>query len=58
MTGSNTTPLTAVFGRLFWMIVGPMALVMTTYFIVTSGNGCAQIDCGELWCNRSGCTMA
>lgn len=39
MAGSNTTPLIAVFGRLSWMIVGPMALVMTTYFIVTSGNG-------------------
>ena len=39
MSSPTTTPLIAVFGRLFWMIVGPMALVMTTYFIVTSGNG-------------------
>ena len=39
MSSSTTTPLITVFGRLFWMIVGPMALVMTTYFIVTSGNG-------------------
>ena len=39
MSSSTTTPLISVFGRLFWMMVGPMALVMTTYFIVTSGNG-------------------
>ena len=39
MSSPTTTPLIPVFGRLFWMIVGPMALVMTTYFIVTSGNG-------------------
>jgi hypothetical protein len=37
MAGSNTTPLIPVFSRLFWMIVGPLALVLTTYFIVTSG---------------------
>ena len=39
MSSSTTTPLISVFGRLFWMMVGPMALVMTTYFIVTSGTG-------------------
>lgn len=39
MAGSNTTPLIPVFGRLFWMIVGPLALVLTIYFIVTSGTG-------------------
>ena len=39
MAGSNTTPLTAVLGRLFWMMIGPMALLLTIYFIVTSGTG-------------------
>ena len=39
MASSDTTRLIPVFGRLFWMMVGPMALVMTTYFIVTSGTG-------------------
>jgi hypothetical protein len=27
------------FGRMFWMMVGPLALILTTYFIVTSGGG-------------------
>jgi hypothetical protein len=31
--------LIAVFGRLFWMMVGPLGLVLATYFIVTSGTG-------------------
>ena len=39
MSSPVTTPLIAVFGRLFWMIVGPLALVLTAYFIVTSGTG-------------------
>jgi hypothetical protein len=39
VAGSNATHLIPVFGRLFWMMVGPMALVMTTYSIVSSGNG-------------------
>ena len=39
MAGSNTTPLTAVLGRLLWMMIGPMALLLTIYFIVTSGTG-------------------
>ena len=34
MSSSNTTHLIPVFGRLFWMMVGPMALLMTTYFIL------------------------
>ena len=36
---SSTTPLISVFGRLFWMMVGPLGLVLTTYFIVSSGTG-------------------
>ena len=39
MASSDTTRLIPVFGRLFWMMVGPIALVMATYFIVSSGNG-------------------
>lgn len=39
MSSSNTTRLIPVFGRLFWMIVGPLALVLATYFIVCSGSG-------------------
>ena len=39
MAGSNTTHLVPVFGRLFWMMVGPLALALTIYFIVTSGTG-------------------
>jgi hypothetical protein len=39
MSSSTQTPLSAVFGRLFWMMVGPLGLVLTTYFIVTSGTG-------------------
>jgi hypothetical protein len=39
MSSPATTPLGVVFGRLFWMMVGPLALVLTIYFIVTSGTG-------------------
>jgi hypothetical protein len=39
MASSDTTRLIPVFGRLFWMMVGPIALVMATYFIVSSGGG-------------------
>ncbi len=39
MDSSDTTRLIPVFGRLFWMMVGPIALVMATYFIVSSGGG-------------------
>jgi hypothetical protein len=39
MAGSNTTPLIPLFGRLFWMMIGPLALVLTIYFIATSGTG-------------------
>ena len=38
----NTTPtgsLAAVLGRLVWMMVGPLALVLTLYYVVTSGTG-------------------
>jgi hypothetical protein len=36
---SPTTPMAALFGRLFWMIIGPLALVVTLYSIVSSGTG-------------------
>lgn len=39
MAGSNTTHLIPIFGRLFWMIVGPLALVLTIFFIATSSTG-------------------
>ena len=39
MSSPAATPLDIVSGRLFWMMVGPLALVLTTYFIVTSGTG-------------------
>jgi hypothetical protein len=39
MASTNTTPLIPVFGRLMWMLAGPLALVLTTYFIVVSGGG-------------------
>ena len=39
MSSPAATPLDIVSGRLFWMMVGPLALVLTIYFIVTSGTG-------------------
>jgi hypothetical protein len=39
MSSSAKTSLSAVFGRLLWMMVGPLGLVLTIYFIVTSGTG-------------------
>jgi len=40
MAGSSpVTSLTIVLGRLFWMMVGPLALMLTIYFIVSSGTG-------------------
>lgn len=39
MSSPATTPLSVVFGRLSWMMVGPLALVLTTYSIVTFGTG-------------------
>lgn len=39
MAGSNTTPLIPVFGRLLWMMIGPLTLVLVIYFIATSGTG-------------------
>ena len=39
MQTSPPTPLLPVFGRLFWLMAGPLALVLTLYFIVTSATG-------------------
>ena len=39
MQTSSTTPLWAVLGRVFWMMVGPLSLMLTVYFIVSSGTG-------------------
>jgi hypothetical protein len=36
---SSTTPLSAILGRLFWMMAGPLGLVLAIYFIITSGSG-------------------
>jgi hypothetical protein len=41
MSSSNTTHLIPTFGRLFWMIAGPLALVLTAQSIITSGAGWA-----------------
>ena len=39
MSTSTSTPLIPVLGRLFWLMAGPLGLVLTLYFIVTSGTG-------------------
>lgn len=39
MSASGTTSLPVVFGRLFWMMAGPVLLLLTLYSIVTSGTG-------------------
>jgi hypothetical protein len=39
MANSPETPLIVVFGRLFWMMLGPVILLLIIYFIVTSGTG-------------------
>jgi len=39
MSGPPTTSSAALFGRLFWMMIGPLSLVLTIYYIVTSGTG-------------------
>jgi len=39
MSTSPTGSLAAVLGRLVWMMVGPLSLALTLYYIVTSGTG-------------------
>lgn len=39
MNDSPTGSSAAVLGRLAWMMVGPLALALTLYHIVTSGTG-------------------
>jgi hypothetical protein len=39
MSGTSTTPMATLFGRLFWMLIGPLALLVTLYSIVSSGRG-------------------
>lgn len=36
---TSHTHLSAVLGRLFWMIAGPLGLALCIYYIVTSGTG-------------------
>jgi hypothetical protein len=31
--------MTALFGRVFWMMAGPLGLMLAIYFIVSSGTG-------------------
>jgi len=38
-TPTPTTSSAAVFGRLFWMMLGPLTLGVTIYYILTSGTG-------------------
>jgi len=37
MAASPNTSSSALFGRLFWMMIGPLTLVLTLYYIVTAG---------------------
>jgi hypothetical protein len=39
MRDSQSPALSAIFGRLIWMLVGPMALVLMTFAIVSEGGG-------------------
>lgn len=39
MAAPSTTSTAALFGRLFWMMIGPLSLALTVYYIVTSGTG-------------------
>jgi hypothetical protein len=39
MTTPPTTSTSAFFGRLFWMMIGPLSLALTLYYIVSSGTG-------------------
>lgn len=38
-TPTPTTPLAAVLGRLFWMMLGPLTLGVAVYYILTSASG-------------------
>jgi len=39
MADAPVTSLSVVLGRVFWMMVGPLALVLTIYSMLTSGAG-------------------
>lgn len=39
MAESGTNTLGVVVSRLTWMLIGPLVLFLTTYFILTSGTG-------------------
>lgn len=39
MAAPPTTSAGAFFGRLFWMMIGPLSLALTLYYIVSSGTG-------------------
>lgn len=39
MSVPSTNSATALLGRLFWMMVGPLSLALTLYYIVSSGTG-------------------
>jgi len=39
MADNPTTPFSAVAGRAFWMMIGPLGLMLCLYFIATSGTG-------------------
>ncbi len=39
MATHTSTPFLAILGRVFWMMLGPMLLVLMTFMIATTGNG-------------------
>jgi len=39
MNAGRTSPLVALLGRVCWMLVGPLALVLFTYGIIRAGSG-------------------
>jgi hypothetical protein len=39
MNATSSTPLLGMVGRLLWMLVGPLALVLITFDIVAHSNG-------------------
>jgi hypothetical protein len=39
MTNNTSTSLTAVLARVFWMLLGPLLLLLMTFTVVQTGNG-------------------
>jgi hypothetical protein len=39
MSDSSTTSMSALFGRILWLMIGPLALILALYHIVTTSTG-------------------